>query len=130
MKLPSASLKRPVTTLMALVAVIVFGAVSLLKLPIDLLPNLELPYAIVMTSYSGAGPREVESLVTRTVESAMGSVSGISNITSQSAGGSSIVMCEFSYGTDMNFAVLDIREKLDLIKGYLPEEASTPMVLT
>ncbi|HWP79298.1 MAG TPA: efflux RND transporter permease subunit [Candidatus Acidoferrum sp.] len=130
MKLPSASLKRPVTTLMALVAVIVFGAVSLLKLPIDLLPNLELPYAIVMTSYTGAGPREVESLVTRTVESAMGSVSGISNITSQSAGGSSIVMCEFSSGTDMNFAVLDIREKLDLIKGYLPEEASTPMVLT
>lgn len=130
MKLPSFSLKRPVTTLMVLIAVIVFGAVSLLKLPIDLLPSLELPYAIVMTNYTGAGPREVESLITRTVESAMGSVPGISKITSQSSNGSSIVMCEFTYGTDMNFAVLDIREKLDLVKGYLPEEASAPMVLT
>ena len=130
MNLPSFSLKRPVTTIMILVAIIVFGIVSVMRLPIDLLPNIELPYAIVMTNYQGAGPREVESLVTRAVESAVGSVSGISSITSQSSNGTSIVICEFTYGTNMNFAVLDIRERLELVKSYMPSGTSTPLVLT
>ena len=99
------------------------------RLPVDLLPQFSLPYAIIMTQYSGAGPQEIETLVTRPLEGAVGTVSNLKNITSMSSNGSSVVMVEFNDGTDMDMAMLDMREKIDMIKGYLPEDAEEPLVL-
>ncbi len=130
MNLSSFSLRRPVTTMMVLVAVIVFGIVSLTMLPLDLFPSIEVPFAIVVTNYPGAGPAEVENLVTRNLESAIGSVAGITGISSTSSAGSSVIMIEFDYGTDLNFAVLDIRESVDMVASFLPDDVGSPMVMT
>lgn len=129
MNLSAFSMKKPVTTIMIALCILIFGVVSFSKLPVDLYPDIEVPVAVVMTTYSGAGPQEIETLVTRPIEETLGSVSGISEITSRSSEGQSIVICSFSYGTDMDFASLDMREKVDLIKGYLPSGASNPMIM-
>ena len=129
MSLPAFSVKRKVTTFMAMMAVIIFGVVSFSKIPLDLMPNIEIPMAVVSTTYQGAGPAEIESMITRPLEEAIGTVSGIKNLSSISSEGSSILMAEFSFGTDMSFASLDIREKIDLMKSYLPDGASSPMVM-
>lgn len=123
------SVKRPVTTLMVMFIIALIGFVSLSRLPIDLYPELEIPVAIVSTSYDGVGPKEIEELITRPLEGVVGTVEGIKNISSRSSEGNSLVILEFNSGTDMNFASLDIREKVDLVKGLLPEDASDPMVL-
>jgi HAE1 family hydrophobic/amphiphilic exporter-1 len=99
------------------------------KLPVDLLPSIEYPYALVMTSYNGAGPQEIESLITKPLESVVGTVSNVKNITSTSSNGSSMIFVEFNDGTDMDVATLNMREKIDLIKGMLPEDADDPMVM-
>ena len=129
MNLTKFSIRRPVTVFMSIVIIILFGAVSLSKLPLDLLPNFGLTYAAVMTQYSGSGPYEVENMVTKPLEDAIGSVSNLKNITSQSQDGSSVIMVEFEDGTDMDFATLQMREKIDMVKGFLPEGVSDPMVL-
>lgn len=121
--------KKPVTTSMLMLLVLILGVTSLSRLPLDLLPAMEIPYAVVSTSYSGVGPEEMETLVTSPIESAIATVGGIKNLTSTTREGNSLVIAEFVFGTDMNFAALEMREKLDLIKGMLPSDASTPMVL-
>lgn len=123
------SVKRPIFILMVVCIVVVLGLVSLSRLPIDLFPALNLPYAAVITTYSGAGPKEVENLVSRPLEEILGSVQNLKNIFSFSSEGSSIVGIEFEYGTDMDFATLQIREKIDLIYPYLPKEIDKPMVV-
>lgn len=129
MKISNLAIKRPVTTIMCILIVILLGAVSLSNLALDLLPNINFPIAIVSIDYEGAGPREVETLVTEPVESMLGTVSNIKSISSTSAEGNSVVVAEFNSGTDMDFAVLDMREKVDLVKAYLPEGISTPFIL-
>ena len=130
MGLPSFSLKWRVTTMMIMAAIVIFGVVSFSKLPMDLMPNIEIPYAVVSIQYAGAGPQEVENLVTKPVEAAIGSVGRIKSITSQSSMGLTVVVAEFTYGTDMSAATADMREKIDLIKKYLPQGVGTPMVMT
>jgi len=129
MNLTKFSIKRPVTIFMSIIMIILFGAVSLSKLPLDLLPNFGLTYAAVITQYNGSGPYEIENMVTKPLEDAIGSVSNLKNITSQSQDGSSVIMIEFEDGTDMDFATLQMREKIDMVKGFLPEGVSDPMVL-
>lgn len=109
--------------------VILFGTVSLTGLPIDLYPEIEVPVAIVATSYSGAGPQEIENLITKKIEGAIATVGNIDTVNSVSSQGSSIVIAQFDYGTNMDFASLEMREKVDLIKGTLPDDASQPMVM-
>ncbi len=121
--------KRPVTTTMVILIFMAFGILSFTNLQIDMMPNMDIPMAVVSTSYSGAGPEEIETLITEPLESVLGTVPGIKNITSSSSNGSSLVMLEFVDGTDIDQAALDMREKVDLIKGMLPEDASDPMVL-
>ncbi len=121
--------KRPVTTTMVILIFIAFGILSFTNLKIDMLPKMDIPVALVSTSYSGAGSEEMENLVTRPLEGALGTVPGVKNITSQSSNGSSLVALEFVDGTDLDQAAIDMREKVDMIKGYLPEDASEPMVL-
>ncbi|MGF7058897.1 efflux RND transporter permease subunit [Brassicibacter mesophilus] len=129
MNLSGLSVRRPVTILMVTLIVVLFGVVSLNRLPIDLLPKIEVPVAIVSTSYSGVGPQEIEKLITKPLEQAIATVGNIETISSTSSEGNSIVIAQFNYGTDMDFASLEMREKVDLVKGYLPDEASTPMVI-
>ncbi len=128
MKVSSIAVKRPVTTVMFILVIVLFGMVSATRLPIDLFPNIEIPVAIVSTSYSNVGPEEIETLVTRPIEEAVGTVSNIDTIQSMTMEGTSIVVIQFKFGTDMDFAALDIREKVDLVKGMLPDGASDPMV--
>lgn len=129
MNLSKIAVKRPVTIAMITFIIIILGVVSLTKLPIDLFPEIEVPVAIVATSYSGVGSQEMEELVTKPIEESIATVSDIKNVRSISSEGNSIVVAEFTFGTDMDFATLDMREKVDMVKGFLPDEAGSPMVL-
>ncbi len=127
MSLVQFSLRRRVTVSMCGVALVVFGAVAFQRLPINLLPDLSYPTLTVETRLPGAAPQEVESLVSRPVEEAVGVVSGARRLTSVSRPGLSQVTLEFAWGRDMDLAALDVREKLDLV--VLPREAERPVVL-
>jgi AcrB/AcrD/AcrF family. len=123
------SIKHPVTVWMCILIVIILGVVSLTMIPLDLLPNINLPMAAVITNYSGAGPEEVESMVTQNLESALASVNNVDSIQSMSQEGTSIIMVSFNEGTDMDAATAQMRERLDMIKGMLPSDVSTPTVM-
>jgi HAE1 family hydrophobic/amphiphilic exporter-1 len=127
-KLAETSVRRPVTVLMLVFVVIILGFVSFTKIPLDLMPEFELPIAVVSTSYSGVGPQEIESLVTKPVEQALATVPNLDSLNSVSSEGSSIVLVTFNFGVDMDQASLDMREKLDMVKAFLPEDAGDPMV--
>ena len=123
-------LKHKVTTIMAYVLIVVFGIMGFTSLPLALMPDIELPMAVVYTTYSNAGPQEVENMVTKTIESACASVSGMDEIQSLSSEGSSMVMVTFADGTDMDEAMVDLRGRIDRVKGFLPEDANAPMTMT
>jgi HAE1 family hydrophobic/amphiphilic exporter-1 len=122
------AVKRPVTIVMIIMIVMLVGSVSLSLLPIDLLPSIEFPIAVVSTTYSGVGPEEMETLITKPLEDVLTTVENIDSIQSYSMEGSSLVILQFDFGTDMEFAALEMREKIDLVKGYLPEDSSSPTV--
>lgn len=123
-------LKHKVTTIMAYVLIVVFGIMGFTSLPLALMPDIELPMAVVYTTYSNAGPQEVENMVTKTIESACASVSGMDEIQSLSSEGSSMVMVTFADGTDMDEAMVDLRGRIDRVKGFLPEDAEAPVTMT
>ncbi len=129
MNLSKLSVKRPVTITMIVLIMVLIGAISLTELPIDLFPEIEVPVAVVVTSYSGTGPQEMENLITRQIEGAIATVVNIDTVSSISSEGSSIVIAQFNFGVDMDMAALEMREKVDMVKGFLPEEAEDPMVM-
>lgn len=114
---------------MLVLIVVLIGAISLTELPIDLFPEFEVPVAIVATSYSGTGPQEMENLITRQIEGAISTVANIDTVSSISSEGSSIVIAQFNFGVDMDMAALEMREKVDMVKGILPEDSEEPMVM-
>ncbi len=122
------SIKRPVTIIMSVLIVVVLGLFSFTRVPVDLFPNLNIPVAIVSTNYSGAGPQEIENLVTRNIESVMATVTNVSSITSETMESNSIVVVQFNDGTDMDFATLEMREQVDLISGALPDGVDDPII--
>src|SRR2546426_7208311 len=127
MSLIEFSLRRRVTVTMGAIALVVFGTVAFTRLPINLLPNISYPSLTVETRYQGAAPAEIESLVSRPVEEAVGVVAGVQRLTSVSRPGLSQVTLEFGWGRNMDFAALDVREKLDLVR--LPRRSGKPIVL-
>jgi HAE1 family hydrophobic/amphiphilic exporter-1 len=129
MNISDLSIKRPVTTFMVVMIILILGVVSLTNLKLDLYPNVSLPYAIISTQYEGAGPEEVESIVTANLERVLTTVSDLQSMNSISSEGNSLIMLEFSSGTDLDIALLEVREKIDLIRGMLPDEISDPMVI-
>ena len=129
MNLPALSIRRPVAVLMVFLLVVVLGVVSLGRLKLDLMPKMNIPVAAVITTYEGAGPFEVENMITRPLEATLATVSNITGISSQSSGGTSWVMLEFDWGVNMDFALLEVRERIDMIKGFLPDEAGDPLVV-
>ena len=121
------SLRRRVTVAMVAIAVMLFGLVAFTRLPINLLPDISYPTVTVETRFPGAAPAEVESLVTRPVEEAVGVVAGVERMSSVSRPGLSQVTLELGWGRNMDFAALDVRQKLELLT--LPEEAEKPVLL-
>ncbi len=129
MNLSKFTVKRPIFTIMAILIIIFLGFISFGDLGLDLLPDLEFPIVAVLTDYEGAAPEEIESMVTRPIEDVIGTVDGLEGISSVSSSDQSMVMAEFSFGTDMDFAMLDVREQIDLVRGLLPDDASDPIVV-
>jgi len=122
------SIRRPVTVVMATLVVVLLGLVSLGRLPVELFPDLSFPIAAVVTEYPNAAPQEVESLVTRPLEEALASVDRVRSVSSDSVEGTSIVILDFEWGTDMDVAALDVRERVDQVLGLLPDEVERPVV--
>lgn len=129
MKLHELSVKRPVLVSMIVLIFVIIGLYSVSMLPMELMPEMDTPVAIVMTNYSNVGAEEVENLVTERIESACASISGIDTMQSQSSEGLSLVVLQFYTGTDMDEAVTDVEDSIDLISDYLPEDCDDPMVI-
>jgi hydrophobic/amphiphilic exporter-1 (mainly G- bacteria), HAE1 family len=123
------SIDRPVTTVMMVLVIILVGTVSLMGIPMDLLPDIEFPVAIVIVQYPNASPEEVETMVTKPLEQSLASVENMDSISSMTTEGRSIIIVNFAMETDMDFAALDMREKVSMVEGFLPEGSSDPMVL-
>ena len=123
------SVKKPYTVVVGIVLIIILGIVSFRDMTVDLLPNMNLPYAIVMTTYPGASPEEVEEIVTKPVEQTMATVSNIKNIQSVSSENASTVMLEFEQTANMDSVTIEMRENLDQISGFWPEEIASPMIM-
>jgi len=129
MNISKLSVKRPIAVTMIVLIFVVIGVYSMSMLPMEMMPEMELSMALVYTAYPNVGSQEVENLVTKTIEGAVSSVSGAKGITAQSSEGSSMVMIEFSTGTNMDKAIQDLKDSVGLVEAYLPEEAEEPMVL-
>jgi HAE1 family hydrophobic/amphiphilic exporter-1 len=127
MKLVNLATRRRVTIAMFTVAVILFGSVALSRLNINLLPDLSHPALTIRTEYEGAAPAEIENLLTKPIEEALGVVKNVQTIRSVSRAGQSDVILEFAWGTDMDYASLDVREKIDALQ--LPQEVQRPVIL-
>ncbi|MFC2157673.1 efflux RND transporter permease subunit [Acidobacteriota bacterium] len=129
MRITNLSIKRPVTTFMFFLAIILLGVVSLRELSVDLLPDISYPRLSVVTQYSGVAPEEIETLVTMPLESAVSRVPGLRRVESVSKEGVSYMSLEFAWGTDMDFALLHTREKLDGAQSLLPEDVEEPTII-
>lgn len=129
MNLIKTAIKRPVAIFVVMAVILLLGVVSLSKMEMALTPDVDFPVAIVMTNYQGAGPEEVESLVTESLEGAIANVENIDTISSTSSEGLSIIIAQFDYGIDLDKAVNAIRDKISMVEGMLPEEAGTPTIM-
>jgi hydrophobic/amphiphilic exporter-1 (mainly G- bacteria), HAE1 family len=127
MNIVDIAVKRPVTVWMFTFAIILFGMVSLSRLALNLLPELSYPTLTIRTDYIGAAPAEIEQLVSKPIEETIGVVKGVRTVTSTSKAGQSDVLLEFEWGTDMDLASLEVREKLDTLQ--LPLDVKKPILL-
>ncbi len=128
MSIPATAIRRPVTMFMISSVIVLLGLISLTRLPVDLLPDVSYPTVTVRVVYTGVGPMEMEQIVTRPIEQAVSAVAGLEQVNSTSQEGSSIIRLSFSWGTDLNVAMDDLRTRLDRVRGRLPIEAEPPTV--
>ncbi len=128
MSLYSSAVKRPIMTALCFVAIAILGLFSLSTLPIDLYPDVETNTIMVMTSYQGASAQDIEQNVTRPLENALNAVSDLKHITSKSRENISVITLEFEYGKDIDVLTNDVRDKLDMVKSTLPDDAETPII--
>jgi HAE1 family hydrophobic/amphiphilic exporter-1 len=128
MSIPRTAIHRPVTMFMLSGVIILLGVMSLMRLPVDLMPDVTFPSITVRTSYPGVGPLEIEELITRPIEQAVSAVAGLERLEATSSEGSSRVTLNFAWGTDLNEASDDVRNRLDRVRGRLPEEADAPVM--
>ena len=128
MQIVKVSIKRQITLFMMYLIIIGFGMFSLTQLKIDLFPDIEFPVVGIITNYQGVGPADIENLVSRPLEEAVTAVKNVEKVSSQSSVGSSILMLEFEYGTDMDQAEIDVRNRIDLVRDFLPADANSPLI--
>ena len=123
------SIKKPFTVLVAVLLVLVLGVVSFIKLKTDLLPKMDLPYVVVMTTAPGESPERVETTVTQPLESALATTSGLENMQSISMENASIIIMEFSGSVNMDSAMIEMSSNIDMVEGYLEDTVSSPMLM-
>lgn len=129
MGLTRAVLKRPVTTILVVLCMIVFGFQAILNAKLELMPTMDMPMLIIATVYPGASPEDVCDLVTTEIEDSIGSLSGIDTVQSQSMENMSIVVIQYDYGKDIDEAYDDLKKKMDLLESELPDDCESPMVV-
>lgn len=122
-------LKRPITTLMCILCLVFFGYTSVTNATLELSPDMDMPMLLVMTTYQGASPEDMNELVTKEIEDSVSALSGLKSITSNSSEGSSMILLEYEYGTDTDEAYDDLKKKVDLIKTELPDDADDPVIV-
>jgi HAE1 family hydrophobic/amphiphilic exporter-1 len=128
MGLPTLSTDRPVTFLMLYIAIVAIGVVSVASLKIDMYPDIDFPTVTIVTTYEGVSPEDVETLITKPIEESVAAVEDVDEVTSASREGLSMVQVQFKWGKDMDIASLDIREAVDFVKPFLPEDSDDPFV--
>ena len=128
MTLSERSVNKPTTVLMIFILLFALGCYAVFNLPIDRFPDMELPYIAIATTYENAGPEEVEQSVTRTLESSLSGVTGLKKLASQSSTGTSMIYLEMNYGTNLDEAVSGCRDKIDIVRKYLPTDADSPIM--
>ena len=128
MSLYSTAVRKPVSTTLIFVALVILGLFSLSRLSVDLLPNIETNTILVMTSYQGASASDIEMNVTKPLENVLNTVSDLKHISSQSRENISVVTLEFEYGTNIDVATNDVRDKLDAVKSMLPDDSDSPII--
>ena len=127
--LPQFGIKRPYTVIVAIIVIGILGVVSVMNTTVDLLPSINLPYAIVITPYMGANPEQVEMVVTKPIEQSMASISNIHNVRSISRENMSLVILEFNETTNMDSAIIEMREGLEMLRSYLPDEVGRSTIM-
>ena len=129
MSVSKISVRKPVTVLIIFVLLVVLGVNASRHLPLEMIPDMDIPYIMISTSYANASPQEVEDKLTRTLESALASISGVTKMSSTSSEGSSVITLEFDIDTNLDEAGNTIRDRIDMVRNYLPEDASSPLVV-
>ncbi len=128
MSLSALSVRRPVLVLALVAALLVLGGIAYSRLPVELMPNVQFPFVTVTVAYPGAGPEEVETLITKPLEEQLSSLEGVRTLRSVSQEGLAVVAIEFALGTDIDTAVADVRQRADLVQGRFPRDAEDPVV--
>ena len=128
MSVPRTAINRPVTMFMISAVIVLLGAISLFRLPVDLMPDVQYPTITVRVNYGGVGPAEIEQLIIRPLEQTLAAVPGLEQINSTASEGNGNVRLNFAWGTDLNEAADEIRTRVDRVRGRLPEEADPPQI--
>jgi len=123
------SVKRPLTIIMVFLVVLMFGGIGYSKMPANLMPDIDVPVALVMTQWSGAGPEDIDDQISEPIEKSLSSISNVKTTVSKSSEGVSMVVAQFEYGTDVDEKLNDIRSKIDTVKMTLPDDVDTPSIL-
>ena len=129
MGLTKSVLKRPVTTVLVILCLIVFGLQSIFSAKLELMPSMDMPVLIVATIYPGASPEDVNDLVTTEIEDSIGSLSGIDTVQSRSMENMSLIIIQYDYGKDIDDAYDDLKKKVDLLESQLPDDCESPMIV-
>lgn len=128
MNLTEISIKRPLAISMVFLGVILFGFISVTNLPVDLFPDVSFPMMIILTTYSGAGPEEIETQITDPLEKSLGTINNLDKVTSTTSENISMISLQFNWGTDVDAAANDVRDVLGYLNTYLPEDADDPLI--
>lgn len=129
MKIPEFSVNRKVTTAMMAMILVVFGLIAFTSLGLDFMPDIEFPTVSIVTTYTGASSEDIENTITRPLEQIINTIGRVKKVTSMTIEGASVIMTEFEWGTNLDFAAQDIRDQLGLYRNFIPEEASDPLVV-
>ena len=129
MNLTKLVLKRPVTTVLCVLCLVVFGLLSVLNAKLELTPEMEMPMMVVSTIYAGANPEDINDLITKPIEDEVSTLTGIDSLTSMSNENVSIILMQYEYGTDMDQAYSDLKKKIDALERDLPEDAQAPNIM-
>ena len=130
MSLPQFAIRRPITIYMMTAVAVLLGGIAFMRLPVDLMPDIEYPTITVATEYVGVAPEEIETLITRPIEQSVSSAPGVERVSSTSSEGQSRVRVNFEWGTNLDEAANEVRTRLDRLRNVLPEDAQTPSLFS